>query len=120
MKYGHKSGVVLDRDGVLALIEQAAINGTRCPQGTVVSSHMVRELAREGLIRIEISGKNWRRVTLLKGEHAGKSSAPDPEGRAPYRTIEGERDYWHTRGSQVRGSAARAPISLPFKDGRRV
>lgn len=120
MKHGHKSGVVLDREGVFALLESAAINGDRCPQGTVISSRMVREIARDGLIRIEISGKNWRCVTLLKGQHAGKATAPDPDGHSPYRTIEGERDYWHTRGSQVRGAEARKPVTLPFKDGRRV
>ena len=41
-------------------------------------------LAQAGKIKIEISGHNWRRVTILWGEHAGRKTPPNPHGHKVY------------------------------------
>ncbi len=60
----------------------AAAHGLRCPfngaNGLTVA--VVDKLARRGRIRITLSRQNWRRVTILRGPYAGKSTAPDPQG----------------------------------------
>ncbi len=70
-------------------LEQAAVAGERCPENSreLPSSDIVA-LARAGKIRIEISGRNYRRVVLLTGKHAGKATAPDPDGFPPWKIIE--------------------------------
>ena len=63
------------------MIEAAAVKGVRCPMNwdlPIMSSPS--ELARAGKIKIEISGRNYRQVTILVGPNAGKSTAPDPSG----------------------------------------
>lgn len=65
------------------IIEAAAIAGERCPMSTNNGGSLVPAnvsvLAKTGRIAIEVSGRNWRRVTILVGPHAGKSTAPNPE-----------------------------------------
>lgn len=81
------------KDDVFALLLAAAIAGGRCPQsrphGPILDPGLPAQLARDGKIRIEVYAHNWRRVTILVGEHAGKSTAgpPKPEWK-PYKTIE--------------------------------
>lgn len=88
-------------DDAFALIEQAAINGERCPQstgpGATLPSAHVSALARAARISVEISSKNWRLVTILTGTHAGKSTLRSPhKGSRVYQTID-------TRGAVVNG-----------------
>lgn len=60
----------------------AAVAGTRCPPNTsgCISTALLDVLAHHGRIRVEISGRNWRQVTILKGPSAGRSTAPNPKG----------------------------------------
>jgi hypothetical protein len=100
-----------------AQLEQAAAKGDRCPvssgPGASLDKKHVAALAKAGRIAVEISSKNWRRVTILTGEHAGKSTAPSPhKGNRVYQTID-------TRGTIVNGrlvdhgAASRVQPSVP-------
>jgi hypothetical protein len=78
---------------VLKMLEIAARDGARCPMNSelpVGAKQMLPDLAREGKIKIEVSGHNWRTVTILEGPEKGKKTAPDPTGSLPYITIDGE------------------------------
>ncbi len=75
---------------VFAQLEQAAAVGARCPtRDAMEDTHMVTALAHAGKIAVEVSAGNWRRVTILQGEHAGKSTAANPKPNATiYMTID--------------------------------
>ena len=70
-----------------ALLERAAVEGRRCPMNASpevkgeVAGGAVAALAKAGRIRIEISGQNFRQVTILIGPHKGKKTAPNPNKR---------------------------------------
>jgi hypothetical protein len=105
------SAATLERD--FRLIAAAAIAGERCPQsyphGTI-SAACVTALVRAGRIRSEVYRGNWRVITILKGEHKGKSTAPYPDGGSPY-LVNG---VPVGRGQHApRYRAAAAPVSLP-------
>ena len=71
-----------------AIIECAAANGERCPMNwDLPISSAPGHLAREGKIRIDISGHNYRQVTILVGPYAGKSTSPDPSGALPWMVV---------------------------------
>lgn len=73
----------------LAVIIATAIAGERCPQndyGKGIESEALARLAKTGVLRIEYSGVNYRCVHILKGPHAGKQTAPDPNGNPVYAT----------------------------------
>lgn len=95
-----------------AVIERAAIEGRRCPENLThgVTSPAVTALARAGRIRIEIYFHNWRVVTILEGEHRGKTTAACPKkGAMPYRTIaKGVAELSYTKRR-----ASKAPVTLP-------
>lgn len=62
-----------------ARIERAALAGERCPtSGDGLVSGDVTALAHAGKIAVEISTHNFRRITILEGEHKGKSTAANP------------------------------------------
>lgn len=74
-----------------ALLENAAAHGERCPMNDQLpSGHWIMPaLARAGWIRTEIYTANFRVVTILRGEHAGKKTAPPPgPARRPYKTVD--------------------------------
>lgn len=108
----------LSLDDAFALLEQIAAAGERCPvssgpEASPLKSNHVSQLAREGRIIVEISSKNWRRVTILVGPHKGKSTAPNPhKGNRVYQVVD-------TRGAVVNGkitdhgAASRQQPSLP-------
>lgn len=76
----------------LDLLVAAAVDGERCPQDAPhgpLGRGAISELVRAGQIRSEVYSRNWRVVTILKGEHAGKSTAAPPWGGKPYR-VDGE------------------------------
>lgn len=111
-----KPGISLD--AAFAILERAAVARARCPissgpdEGELKSRHF-SALAKEGRILVEISSKNWRRITILTGLHKGKSTAPNPEkGSRVYQIVD-------TRGSVVNGKitdhgvASRCQPSLP-------
>lgn len=71
-------------------IVRAAVAGERCPlNGTRnMTSHLVAVLARTGRIKVEVYAKNWRTVTIMQGEHSGKSTMHAPAGHECYRVID--------------------------------
>lgn len=73
-----------------SILETAAYRGERCPlNGTTpwITADITTALARAGRIKVEVSGRNWRVVTILKGPNAGKRTMPDPLNGHVYLTI---------------------------------
>lgn len=74
-------------DEAFALFEAAAVAGERCPMtypyGPIPTA-ATDALIASGHIRSMVYGRNYRVVEILKGPHAGKSTAPEPNGRALY------------------------------------
>jgi len=69
------------------LLVQAALARDRCPQSHPhgpLDSGAMSALVEAGRIRSEVYAHNYRRVTILTGEHKGKSTAAHPKGFAPY------------------------------------
>lgn len=76
---GDISNAIMERD--FAAIVAAAEAGERCPASRPhgpLHPDAVQALVRAGRVRSEIFGHNWRVVTILVGEHAGKSTAHNP------------------------------------------
>lgn len=77
----------------LKIIESAAVAGERAPLtkrpgitvGALDQAHTSRLIA-DGYIRVDVYSKNYRVITLLKGEHAGKSTRLPGHGGKPYAT----------------------------------
>jgi hypothetical protein len=109
-------------DNTFARLVECALKGERCPisnwerlphqtkrkpPGPMVKSEHLQMLARQGRILIEISGHNWRTVTILDGPHAGKKTMADPHGHRIWQTIGREtvRDTMVERGER-RGPTA--------------
>lgn len=90
-------------DRAFARLEQIAAKGGRCPvtsgpdaDGSLASGQ-ISALAKAGKIFVEISSRNWRRITILTGPHQGKSTAQNPDKHARvYHTVGVE-------GSRVNG-----------------
>lgn len=84
-------------DAMFAMLERLAIAGERAPtvQGpnaniTQAQNDAIQELARASRIRIEVSGRSWRTITILQGASAGRSTKPNPiPGSVTWLTIEG-------------------------------
>lgn len=77
-------------DKAFSILEACAVAGERCPvrDHGGLSGMAIRALAHEGRIFIEISSKNWRRVTIMTGPNKGKSTAQNPYPKARvYQTI---------------------------------
>lgn len=82
---------------VFDLIIEAARAGKRCPQRTefvrghidlsAASSNIVCRLARFGWLKIEISGRNYRTVEILKGPDKGCRTMMDPSGAVAWKVI---------------------------------
>lgn len=75
-------------------ILHAALAGERAPKNIsldiedgVVDPLDVVSLCKTGRIKIEISGRNYRQITILSGPHAGKSTAPNPNGSRVWKTV---------------------------------
>lgn len=78
-------------DRTLQVIIQSALANERCPAnayGVSIESAALTRLAKTGWLKIEYSSNNFRRVYILKGEHAGKATAPDPTGNPVYLTLD--------------------------------
>jgi hypothetical protein len=83
---------------LLDRFETAVIMGARAPQrhelkgmGISDPAAITLKMARAGLLRIEIYGRNFRRIFLCHGPHAGSGTAPAPVGWKPYKVIGPER-----------------------------
>lgn len=75
----------------LALIIKTALANERCPAnayGTGIESAALTRLAKTGWIKVLYSSNNFRCIHILKGEHAGKSTAPDPRGNPVYAVLD--------------------------------
>lgn len=111
------SAAELDR--AFNLLEDCAVKGERCPISGGPAAHSflrnrhTSALALAGRIYIEISTGNFRRVTLLTGKHAGRSTVANPNPNAR---------VWQTIGAegtkvngvlQDRGRSSRVQPSAP-------
>lgn len=103
----------------LAAVTAAAVAGTRCPEQMLVDSKSLAALAHAGSIKIEIGGRNWRVVHLLRGPHRGKHTAL-PEGQdgawRPYLVIDrnGTRRLGRLVSPRHKGATPSLPtINLP-------
>ena len=94
-------------DKAFQMLVRAAVAGERCPMTDPhgpLQSGAIEKLTSLGMIRSEVSGRNYRRVVILKGEHAGKSTASNPYGHA----------LWCIDGRHVeRGRADTLPRQQP-------
>ena len=75
-------------DRAMLLVVQAALLKARCPMSNPhgpLESGAIEKLISLGLIRSEVSGRNYRQVFILRGEHAGRATAPNPHGHAAYK-----------------------------------
>jgi hypothetical protein len=78
----------LTREMVFGQLAARANIGARCPENIDIpgANLMLRALAEEGRIRVEIFPRNWRVVEILTGQHKGKRTAPSPLRHAkPYK-----------------------------------
>jgi hypothetical protein len=90
----------LVKAAVLAIFEEAAVKGERCPSLNALAYLLEQRgiphsgtgippmLAREGKIRIEISAKNWRVVEILRGPHRRKRTPGPPGGAKPWLVVD--------------------------------
>lgn len=102
-----------------AAVLKAAIAGERCPMNGSfgVTSAGMTALAWAGQIRVEVFSRNYRVVTILTGEHAGKTTAPCPEpGAKPYVIVDQNGTSQRRRRY---APTASGNISLPRTDNGR-
>ena len=72
-------------EAALRTIEQVAAANGRCPANDEIGHGIISALAAAGKIEVEIYGRNFRRVTLLTGVHAGAMTRGPPSARSrPY------------------------------------
>ena len=75
----------------LAIIIATALANERCPQnayGKGIESAALNRLAKTGWITVHYSSNNFRCIHILKGPHAGKHTAPDPNGNQVYLVLD--------------------------------
>jgi hypothetical protein len=72
-----------------ARLERAALAHMRCPEnGTpYICIAAVHALVKRGDIRVEISGRNYRQVFILKGPNAGACTLPNPLGHRMWKSF---------------------------------
>jgi len=77
---------------LLPVLCAVAAEGRRCPTardlmvaGHAGSSETITALAEQGLIRVEVYGRNWRVVEIVA---TGDRTAESPLGGEPYLVIE--------------------------------
>jgi hypothetical protein len=70
-------------------LERAALANMRCPEnGTpYICVASVQALVKRGDIKVEISGRNYRQVFILKGPNAGACTLPNPLGHRVWRSF---------------------------------
>lgn len=113
----------LTKDEVFAFLGECAAQGRRCPENETegLSGHNMPALCRDGKIRVEISGQNFRQVHILVGPHAGKSTAPNPNSKLKPWKVMGTETVLVTkpkpaakqRPMPIRGDTARGVPSAP-------
>lgn len=118
----------MSADEVFAHLERAAIAGERCPPSNwegqpapplLLHSITMSALAKAGKIHIDISGKNFRQVTILVGPHAGKKTAANPDRHARlWQSITAEGKVLSTTSMQERPAGPSAPRSIGMRGPR--
>lgn len=95
-----------DQELAYSMIRTAALLGERCPINDVLpgGSASVGILCRAGLLKVEVSGHNWRVATLLTGADAGKTTKAAPLGWRVSKTITTETVASKPDPTQVRGT----------------
>ena len=68
-------------------VVEAALRKRRCPDNASINSAQLTALARQGRLRIDISGRSYRTVHVLTGPHAGLSTLPDPDKGRVFKSI---------------------------------
>lgn len=110
-----KDPVALAR--TLAAVTRAAVAGARCPENekySDVTSDRLGVLARNGKIRIEISGRNYRQIFILAGPHKGARTAPNPHGHMIWKIVDRAGNRRLNIGDEsIRHVAPSAPRVLP-------
>ena len=85
----------------LDLLEQAAASRSRCPdsidiknylvdrfgRNAVITNKITKVLSELGHIRIEIYGRNWRVIEIMRGPHKGARTMGPPHGGKPHKVI---------------------------------
>jgi hypothetical protein len=101
-------------DKAFALLVEAADVGERCPKtiGGPLAKDALTALVRAGRVRSEVYAHNYRVVTILVGEHAGKSTAPHPAGGKPFR-VNGRLVHGEHAAISRRSAGTPAAITLP-------
>ncbi len=67
-------------DAAFRALEAVAAACGRCPANEEIGHGIVRALAAAGRIEVEIYARNFRRVRLLTGRHAGAATQGPPGG----------------------------------------
>jgi hypothetical protein len=97
-------------------IVNAALMGERCPINAAESAGglprgATTELARAGLIRVEVYPHNWRVIEILQGPHAGKRTAPPPNRKwRPYLIVD---EHGSLRRDRDYAQASARKVTLP-------
>lgn len=89
----------------LTMIVEAVLAGERCPKTWPegpLKSNSITALCASGDIRSEVYAHNYRVVTILKGEHAGKSTKACPTLNALPYLINGVRAELYRRRASTR------------------
>lgn len=96
-----------------------AKSGQRCPTNDQIDnlSGKLRDLARAGHIRVEVSDKNWRTVFILTGPHAGLFTKASPAAGKPY-LISDKSGTW--RSGETPRHQRTAPTMGFDSNGRRI
>lgn len=104
-------------DRAFAVLERIAVAGERCPKTSgpnasdEITSGQVCQLAYAGRIKIEISGQNFRKVTILVGEHQGKTTLSDPSGAYVYKIVDSQGSL--TNGQLYKPASASREAAKP-------
>lgn len=77
---------------VFDYVVDAARAGKRCPQRSEFppganSSCLISRLARDGWLRVEISGHNWRTIEIVQGPYRGLRTQENPSRAKPWKII---------------------------------
>lgn len=67
--------------------ERAPTNCTMDNPNGTLRAGLTSELVRRRRIRVEVYAKNWRVIEIIQGEHTGRRTKEEPNGRQPYRVI---------------------------------
>src|SRR5580704_16261301 len=102
-------------------LQAAAADGLRCPTNDQLGHNhsVLTNLCRDGRIRIEVYRNNFRRVWILTGPHAGKSTeaAPLVNGMAPDPYLVSDRSGTRRNGALVVPKSPNRPSMRFDKEG---